>query len=123
MRELILKKCPQCGALVKVINDCHCACGLICCDNNMVEVKANSVDASFEKHVPTYEIENNQIKVKVNHVMDEDHFIEWVMFVTDEKEETIYFKPGDVAEVVFPNNKGILYAYCNKHGLWSKTID
>ena len=122
MRELILKKCPKCGALVKVLDDCHCPCGIMCCGEKMQEVKANSIDASWEKHVPHYEIEANNLKVQVNHVMDEDHFIAWLMFVTSEKEETVYFKPGEVAEAIFPRANGILYAYCNKHGLWSKEV-
>ena len=123
MRELNLKKCNNCGALVKVINDCHCACGINCCDEKMSDVKPNSIDASAEKHVPTYEIDRENIVVRVDHVMDDDHFIEWVMFVTDNSEETIYFRPGIVAKATFAYQKGILYAYCNKHGLWSKEVN
>ncbi len=122
MQELILKKCSSCGALVKVINDCHCPCQIRCCDKEMITLKANSVDASMEKHVPTFAVVNNSLKVNVNHVMDEDHFIEWIMFVTEDKEETVYFKPGDIAEAIFPYKEGILYSYCNKHGLWSQEV-
>lgn len=123
MKELILKRCNRCGALIKVINDCNCNnCGIICCDEKMQEIVPNSVDASYEKHIPSYELKDDKIIVKVNHVMDDDHFIEWICFINDKTEEYVYFKSGEKATAVFEKSKGILYSYCNKHGLWKKEI-
>jgi len=123
MRELILKKCLKCGALVKVIEDCNCSnCGIKCCGETMETIRPNSVDAAFEKHVPNYKLEGENIIVTVNHVMDEEHYIEWIAFINDEKEEFVYLKPGKDAKVEFKNVKGNLYSYCNKHGLWLKEI-
>ena len=124
-RELVLKKCKSCGAFVKVLKDCECDnCGIKCCGEQMSEVVPNSVDAAFEKHVPTYEINGDMIEVKVNHVMEEDHYIEWVAIVSEKRECTKYFNPGDNCEVHFryvPNST--LYAYCNKHGLWKTEVE
>ena len=124
-RELVLKKCSSCGALLKVIKDCECDdCGIKCCGEQMKEVVPNSVDASFEKHVPTYEIDGEFINVKVDHVMEEEHFIEWVAIVSEKRECIKYFNPGDICEVHFryvPNST--LYAYCNKHGLWKTEVE
>ena len=125
MRELTLKKCTNCGALVKVIKDCACDnCGVKCCDKEMIVVKANSTDAAFEKHVPTYERKNGKLIVKVNHVMEEEHYIEWICLVTEIKEEYRYFKPGDTLECEFEDvTDGTLYSYCNKHSLWNTNIE
>ena len=30
MKDLIIKKCMSCGAVVKVIEDCNCPCGIEC---------------------------------------------------------------------------------------------
>ncbi len=122
MRELKLRKCNSCGALVKVINNCHCSCGIICCDEKMEEVIPNSVNAALEKHIPEYSINDGVTYVKVNHVMESDHYIEWIALVNDEIEEIYYFKPGEVAEATFNYDKGILYSYCNNHGLWKKEL-
>lgn len=124
-RELVLKRCKSCGALVKVIKDCKCpGCGIRCCDEEMMEIIPNSVDAAVEKHVPTYEVENGKVFVKVNHVMEEEHYIEWIAMVSDKKECTKYFKPGEVCETHFKYIPGsTLYAYCNKHGLWKTDIE
>lgn len=123
--ELIIKKCLKCGAIVKVIQNCECDdCGIMCCNEKMVEMRPNSVDAAVEKHVPTYVIEDNMLKVRVNHVMDSDHYIEWICLKTETKEECVYLKPNEDAVAVFLNvQSGTLYAYCNKHGLWHTKIE
>lgn len=122
--ELVLKKCAHCGALVKVLEDCNCGgCGIQCCGEEMKKVEPNSVDAAVEKHVPVYEIIDDKIKVNVNHVMEDEHFIEWISMVTDKKEITVKFNPGEKAECQFCYVEGAkLYAYCNKHGLWQTIV-
>lgn len=123
--ELIIKKCTSCGATVKIIEDCNCeGCGIVCCGKPMMEMKPNSVDAAVEKHVPTYEVEGNEIIVKVNHVMEAEHYIEWISLVHDNKEYTVKLQPEENAECRFPYVKGAtLYAYCNKHGLWKTEVE
>ena len=82
--ELKIKKCQKCGALIEVINDCTCGdCGITCCGKPMVRLISNSVDASFEKHIPTFEHIADEILVKVNHVMEKEHFIEWIALVNN----------------------------------------
>lgn len=124
MKELFLKKCSKCGALIKVIKDCNCEdCGIKCCGDVMANVKPNSVDAAFEKHVPTYEVTEDKIIVTVNHVMEDDHYIEWICLVSNEAEEYKYFNSGDSCTCEFKKvNDGVLYSYCNKHGLWKSDI-
>ncbi len=122
-RELIIKKCAKCGALVKVIEDCKCACGIECCGEQMVELKPNTTEAAVEKHIPTYEIVEDEVYVKVNHVMEKEHYIEWIAMVTDNKECTVTLYPEQDAECRFKYVPGAtLYAYCNKHGLWSTEV-
>ena len=125
-KEFKIKKCTKCGALVKVLEDCTCEnCGIKCCGEQMKELVPNSVDAAFEKHVPTYEISDGKLVIKVNHVMEEDHFIEWISIVCDDKEITKYFNPGEEAILTHCKYKPgtIIYSYCNKHGLWKIEVE
>lgn len=88
-------------------------------------LKSNDVDAAFEKHVPQYQKKDNQVEVFVNHVMEEEHYIEWIL-VEYEKETIIKrFVPSSEPKVVVPYEKGMkAYAYCNKHSLWKgETLD
>ena len=123
-RELVIMKCNQCGAMVKVLKECNCPCGIQCCDEEMKTFIPNSTDAAVEKHLPTYEVKDGKVFVKVNHVMEEEHYIEWISFVFDDKECTTYFKPGEEAVAhckYVPGSK--IYAYCNKHGLWKINVE
>ena len=125
MKELIIKKCLKCGATVKIIKDCECDnCGIKCCGEPMKEMKANSADAAVEKHKPTYTIEDDKLIVTVNHVMEEDHYIEWICLLTENKEEYVYLNPGDEPKAIFDKVlSGKIYSYCNKHGLWVTDVE
>ena len=124
-KELVIKKCMKCGAMVQVLEDCNCEnCGIKCCGEQMQILKPNSVDAAIEKHVPTYEIKDGKIFARVNHVMEEEHYIEWISIVSDQKIVTTFLKPGEEPVMHCKYIPGsIIYAYCNKHSLWKKDIE
>ena len=123
--ELIIKKCKLCGAIVRVLKDCICEnCGIKCCGEEMEKLIPNSVEASAEKHIPTYEKVEDEIFVKVNHVMDKDHYIEWIALVKDNQEYIVNLYPEQNAECRFKYIPGsTIYAYCNKHGLWKIGVE
>ena len=125
MKDLVFKKCLKCGSLVRVIKDCECEdCGIMCCGEKMNLVKANSVEASAEKHIPSYEVIGNEMKITVNHVMEEEHYIEWILVQTENGGYEKHFNSGDVLEFIVPYTKdSVIYAYCNKHGLWKKVVE
>ncbi|MEG2646080.1 MAG: desulfoferrodoxin family protein [Clostridia bacterium] len=122
--KLIIKKCRKCGAIVKVINDCDCNnCGIKCCNENMEVLVPNSVDASIQKHIPVYEVIGDEILVKVNHVMEKAHFIEWICLVDENNEYIIKLNADQKAEAKFKYIPGsVIYAYCNIHGLWKQDV-
>ena len=83
-------------------------------------IKANDTDAAVEKHVPQYEIEDNKVKVYVNHVMEEDHYIEWILVDYGTEQIIRHFKPGEEAKIEVEYKDGMkAYSYCNKHSLWA----
>ena len=125
MKELLLKKCESCGAMVEVLQDCTCEnCGIKCCGKEMTAIVPNSTDASQEKHVPIYEVVEESIVVKVQHPMEDDHYIEWIAMACDTKIGKKFLVPHEEAIVTFPYVPGSkIYAYCNKHGLWSRDVD
>ncbi len=122
--QLVIKKCKSCGAIIKILKDCNNeGCQIKCCGEPMEELVPNSVDAAFEKHIPTYEKIGDEILVKVNHVMEKEHYIEWICMVDDNSEYMVKLYPEQVAEVKFPyKQNSTLYSYCNKHGLWKSDV-
>lgn len=125
MKEYNVKRCMKCGALVRVVEDCSCNnCGITCCGQSMTKLEPNSTDGAVEKHVPNYEIKEGKVYVTVNHVMEEEHYIEWISFVYDDIEITTYLTPGKMATAHGKYVKGMkIYAYCNKHGLWVNEVE
>lgn len=112
----MFKKCKKCGQIVWVIKGDN---ELICCGEEMQEVVANSVDASFEKHIPQKTVEKDKIIVEVNHVMENDHYIEWLAIANDRKFYLKRLLPGEEAKSEFCYiDNAVAYSYCNKHGLW-----
>lgn len=124
-KEFKVQKCNKCGSMIMTFNDCNCENkGIVCCGSEMEVVAPNTVDAAVEKHKPTYVLENGNIVAKVNHVMEEEHYIEWIACVSDSSQDIRYLEPYMDTTVKFdykPNVK--LYAYCNKHGLWSTNVE
>ncbi|HBM17204.1 MAG TPA: desulfoferrodoxin [Lentisphaeria bacterium] len=115
-------KCNLCGQVIEVM---HGATGtLYCCNQEMVHLKENTVEASAEKHIPVLTDDGTHIKVSVGavaHPMDIDHFIEWIEVINGDYVNRMYLKPGFRPEASFYVHKQpglILRAYCNKHGLW-----
>lgn len=123
--ELIIRKCKTCGAMVKVLVNCNSEdCGIKCCGETMELQKPNTVECAVEKHLPTYEKVEDEIFVKVNHVMEKEHYIEWITLVKDNTEYTVKLYPEQNAEVRFKYIPGsTIYAYCNKHGLWKTDVE
>lgn len=118
-------KCPICGNIIEVVNgDIN---RVKCCNKELDLLVANTTDGALEKHVPVYEIDNNEIIIKVGeviHPMEEKHYIMWISLVTDDKVIRVDLKPGDEPIVRLPYIKNaIIYEYCNLHGLWKNIVE
>lgn len=115
-------RCAICGNIVEIM---HMAGGtLTCCGQSMELLTENTVDAAKEKHVPVVEAIEGGYKVKVGsveHPMQDNHYIEWIELVEENKIQRVHLKPGDKPEAVFYTDCKNVYAreYCNLHGHWS----
>ena len=118
-------RCPICGNIVELIDGNMDR--IICCGKSMIKMIANTTDAVVEKHVPVYERVDNEIVVKVGeieHPMEEEHYIMWIAQVSKDKVVRVKLHPESKIEVRFPYiSDSVLYAYCNKHGLWKKIVE
>ena len=119
--KLEVYKCDVCGNIIEVL---HGGKGeLVCCGKPMNLIKANTVDAAKEKHVPVSDKIPWGVKVKVGdveHPMEEKHFIEWIEIIADGKAYRQFLDPGQAPEAFFSveADEISVLAYCNVHGLW-----
>ncbi|MBR4904120.1 MAG: desulfoferrodoxin [Selenomonadaceae bacterium] len=102
----------------------------ISCDGKPMNfLKANTVDASQEKHVPQVTVDGKKVTVKVGsieHPMTEAHLIQWIYLQTKKGGQYVHLTAADkpVAEFILADDDTALaaYEYCNLHGLWKADI-
>ena len=116
-------RCAKCGQTVALIKASKCP--VVCCGEPMEELKAGTVEASREKHIPVCELKDGKAYVtvgSVEHPMEEKHYIEWILLQTNLGNQRKTLAPGMEPKVVFPLLDGekveAVYAYCNLHSLW-----
>lgn len=127
MNTLTYYYCPLCGNIVLMVEDS----GIVpfCCGKEMKALVPNTVDASLEKHVPVVLRTDDTLHVKIGshfHPMTTEHYISWVMLVTNLGIKSYSLLPYEDPEAFFallPNELPLtVYSYCNLHGLWMKAL-
>lgn len=126
-------KCPHCGNVIMKMVDSKVP--VVCCGEVMQELVPNTVDASFEKHVPfvTNLIEcdcegqcERIIKVQVGsvpHPMTTEHHISFIYIETERGGIRIDLTDKPEAEICLCMEKPLaVYEYCNLHGLWKLVL-
>ena len=115
--------CKKCGNVAVKVHDGGGA--LVCCGEEMSVLEPNTTDAAVEKHVPVIKHQEEDVVVQVGsamHPMVDDHHIEFVAAVYNDRAEVACLKPGEDPAAEFTlvgNGKVKAYEYCNKHGLWA----
>ncbi len=121
--EMKFYRCKHCGNIIAYLKESGVK--VICCGEEMGEIKPNTFDASQEKHVPVIAKDGNKVTVhigSVDHPMVPEHYIEWICLQTKQGNQRKILKPGDEPKACFTVCQGdeieAAYEYCNKHGLW-----
>ena len=122
MKFYYCKHCKNIITFVKEVNP-----NIVCCNEKMVELVPGSVDAAHEKHIPVVDINENKVTVcigSVEHPMQVEHYIEWIILETTKGVYRKNLNPGERPEATFVLKEGekvvSTYEYCNLHGLWVK---
>ena len=118
--------CKKCGNVILKLEDKTEA--LECCQQKMDLVTPNTVEASLEKHLPIYNVEENIINITVGdviHPMSDEHYISFIILASDNDFIIKKFSSKDQPVASFAYNKDYtkIYAYCNLHGLWLTEIE
>ena len=118
--HLELYRCEICGNIVQVM---HTGAGeLVCCGKPMALLKPYPPqDEKQENHVPVFI--DNKIQVgSVPHPMTQEHHIEFIQTITDDKKtvRTKFLDINENPEMTADTDSNYTYAleYCNLHGLW-----
>ncbi len=106
--------CPVCGNVI------HSTGGAVvsCCGITLPALEAEEADAAHAIRIEDVEDEKF---ITVAHPMTKEHYISFIAYVTGDRMQLVKLYPEGNAETRFqPRGFGMLYWYCNRHGLFKK---
>lgn len=104
--------CPICGNVIQTIGEAVVSC----CGITLPPIESEDADSDHSIRV---EIVEDEYFVTVDHPMDKDHYISFLVAVSDQGTHFVKLYPEGNAEARFKINRVTkLYAYCNRHGLF-----
>lgn len=116
MKKTSFYVCPICGNVIQAAGKgAYNCCGIL-----LPELETEEADGLHEMKV---EEVDNEYYVSVGHEMSKGHYISFFAYVTADYVQLVKLYPEQSAECRFTKRgHGILYAYCNRHGLYKKPI-
>ena len=128
-KKLELYKCEVCGNFIEVVlaGDGE----LVCCNQPMKLLTANTTDAAQEKHVPFFVKKDDELEIRIGsipHPMTDEHYIQFIEVVSNDERyvKRKYLYPSEEPSFLLKGyDIGSLNAreYCNIHGLWGAKYD
>ena len=108
--------CPVCGNVI------HCAGEALvsCCGITLPPLEAEEPD---EEHLISVERVEDEEFISIRHPMTKEHFISFLAYATADRFQLVKFYPEGNAETRLRlQGRGVLYAYCNRHGLYKRKM-
>ena len=104
--------CPLCGNVIHSTGDAL----ISCCGITLPALEAEEADESHAMHIERVE---DEFFVTVNHPMTKEHYISFIAFVTSDRIQLVKMYPEWNCETRLQmRGFGMLYWYCNHHGLF-----
>ncbi len=108
--------CPLCGNIIRTVGDAV----ISCCGISLPALEAEETD---EDHTVTIEKVEDEHFISINHDMTKEHYISFVAYLTTDRVQLVKFYPEGNADTRMQlRGRGVLYIYCNKHGLMKKKM-
>lgn len=116
MKKVQFYICPICGNIITAVGEGN----YTCCGITLPKQEAETAD---ESHMIFVETIDNEYSVTMHHPMRKDHYVSFIAYITSDSAEIIKLYPEQDISVRFrKKGRGILYFYCNRHGLYKKYI-
>ena len=104
--------CPVCGNIIRAAGEAV----ISCCGITLPPLEAEDAD---KEHRILTEVVEDEYFASVDHPMTKEHYISFLMAVSDRGSQFVKLYPEGNAEARFKmNGVKALYAYCNRHGLF-----
>ena len=108
--------CPLCGNIIHSTGNAVVSC----CGITLPPLEAEEAD---DGHTVTIENVEDEHFITVHHPMEKQHFISFVAYVTSDRLQLVKLYPeGNAQTRLQLRGLGMLYYYCNRHGLFRKKV-
>ena len=108
--------CPLCGNILRSTGDALVSC----CGITLPPLEPEETD---DAHNITVEPVEDEHYVTVRHPMTKAHYISFLAYLTTDSVQFVKLYPeGEAATRFRLRGRGVLYLYCNRHGLMKKRI-
>ncbi|MGN0438743.1 MAG: helix-turn-helix domain-containing protein [Lachnospiraceae bacterium] len=116
MKKMEFYVCPVCGNIIASVGSgSFSCCGII--------LPKQEAEESDENHFIKIEIVDQEYLVTMNHPMDKNHYVSFIAYVTSDSCEIVKLYPEQEISARFrKKGHGVLYAYCNRHGMFCKNV-
>lgn len=108
--------CPLCGNVI------HCGGESVvsCCGVTLPPLEAEEAD---EEHPLRIEDVEDEHFVTVDHPMTKQHYISFIAYMTTDRMQLVKLYPeGNAQTRLQLRGRGVVYFYCNRHGLFKRKI-
>ncbi|MDD3251972.1 MAG: helix-turn-helix domain-containing protein [Lachnospiraceae bacterium] len=116
MKKMLFYVCPVCGNIITAVGKGSYSC----CGITLHELETEPDD---EQHEIKVELIEHEYAVSMQHPMEKTHYISFLAYVTSDTCEMVKLYPEQDVIVRFrKRGHGMLYGYCNRHGLFRKRL-
>lgn len=106
--------CPLCGNVLHATGQAVVSC----CGITLPALDIAEAEDADEHHQLTVERVEDELFVTLHHPMEKNHYISFLAYLTGDKLQLVKLYPeGDASARFSLRGAGVLYFYCNCHGL------
>ena len=108
--------CPVCGNVLMARGEALVSC----CGIQLPALTAEEPDPAHRLEIVKTE---DELYVSCDHPMSKEHYLTFITYLTGDRCETVTLYPEGNAEArFFIRGGGLLYCYCNRHGLFRQKL-
>lgn len=116
MKKISFYVCPICGNIIQAVGPgVYSCCG--------ISLPPLEIEEMNDDHNIYMEEIDGEYVISMNHEMSKQHYISFLAYVSGNRIDLVKLYPeGDIQCHFQIHDHGFLYGYCNRHGLFCKTI-
>lgn len=116
MQKVKFYVCPVCGNVIQSTGEgTYTCCGIV--------LPMLQTEEEDEDHKLQVELVEHEYYVHMDHVMTKEHYISFIAYVSSDRIQFVKMYPEQNVECRFTKRgHGMIYAYCNQHGLYKVRV-